>query len=123
MAAVHHRTVTIGEFPLTIPGGRVVTRLQEVFSPSPLQTITYNGHTYTADSAGTFYGVPEDLAEFLLTHATAGGRWFRGPAPTTNPPIIEKEAKPETHEAPATPGASDAPARKRTTTTTRKRTT
>jgi hypothetical protein len=119
MAAVHHRLVTIGEFPLTLPDGRVVTRLQEVFSPSPLRTITYNGHTYTADSAGTFYGVPEDLAEFLLTHATDGGRWFRGPA-STDPPVIETSAKPETGDAPA---KDEAPARKRTTTTTRKRTT
>jgi hypothetical protein len=119
MAAVHHRAVTIAEFPLTLHDGRVVTRLQEVFSPSPLQTITYNGHTYTADSAGTFYGVPEDLAEFLLTHATAGGRWFRGPASTPDPPVIETSAKPEAGDAPA---KDEAPARKRTTTT-RKRTT
>jgi len=116
MAAVHHRLVTIGEFPLTLPDGRVVTRLQEVFSPSPLQAVTYNGHTYKADSAGTFYGVPEDLAEFLLTHDVAGGRWFRGPAPVTNLPIIETSAKPEASAEP------EAPARKRTTTT-RKRAT
>jgi hypothetical protein len=119
MAAVHHRAVTIAEFPLTLHDGRVVTRLQEVFSPSPLQTITYNGHTYTADSAGTFYGVPEDLAEFLLTHATAGGRWFRGPASTPDPPVIETSAKPETGDAPA---KGETPTRKRNTTT-RKRTT
>jgi hypothetical protein len=119
MAAVHHRAVTIAEFPLTLHDGRVVTRLQEVFSPSPLQTITHNGHTYTADSAGTFYGVPEDLAEFLLTHATAGGRWFRGPASTPDPPVIETSAKPETGDAPA---KGETPTRKRNTTT-RKRTT
>jgi hypothetical protein len=119
MAAVHHRLVTIGEFSLTLPNGRVVTRLQEVFSPSPLQIITYNGHTYTADSAGTFYGVPEDLAEFLLTHATDGGRWFRGPASTPDTPVIETSAKPETGDAPA---KGETPTRKRNTTT-RKRTT
>jgi hypothetical protein len=94
MAAIHHRLVNIGEFPLTLPDGRRVVRLQKLFSPSSLQTLTYGGKTYTADSYGTFY-VPEDVATFLLTHATGKGQWLLGPANYTDEPIVETKVAPK----------------------------